>query len=330
MRKWALTTLSMLLLTACGAASPSPAGSTSPGAIKAPASLTIAYQPGIGYAQLLIMRQEKWIENDFPGTNVSWKVLTNGDVIRDGIIAGQIQVGAGGVGPFLVGWAKGVGYQLVASLNEMDLWLNAKDPNIKTIKDFKPGMHIALPALDAIQAVALKKLAEDQLGDAKKLDQLLVAQSHGDGLQNLISGAIQGHFTSPPFQFQEVDAGAHTVLHSKEAFGMSTFNSVYVTKAFYDQYPAFVQKFYDYIKKATDLIHSDAAGAAKIVAAADNKPADAVKYKGWMTHEGLEYTMKPNGFLKQAEFMKKIGIIPKSPTGIKELELPMLQKLGGS
>jgi len=329
MRTWTLAIVAIILLAACGpGAAPSPAAS--PGATKAPSSLAIAYQPGIGYGQLLIMRQEKWIENDFPGVNVQWLVRTSGDVIRDQIIAGQIQIGAGGTGPFLVGWAKGVGYKLIAGLNEMDLWLNAKDPNIKTIKDFKPGMKIAMPALDAIQAVALRKVAEQELGDAHKLDANLVAMAHPEGLQSLISGQIAGHFNSPPFQFQEVDRGAHTVLHSKDAFGTTTFNSVYTTTKFYDDYPAFVQKFYDYIKRATDLIHSDPERAARIIATADNKPELAGPYRGYLTHEGVEYTLKPSGFLKQAEFMKRIGTIPKIPANMKEIELPPLQRLGGS
>ncbi len=328
MKKFAWSIGMMLILAACGggpAASPSPSGP-----IKAPPTLTIAYQPGIGYAQLLIMRQEKWIETDFPATTVTWRVLTSGDVIRDQIIAGQVQIGAGGTGPFLVGWAKGVDYRLIAGMNEMDLWLNAKDPNLKSLKDFKPGMKIAMPALDAIQAVALKKGAEKELGDPKKLDSLLVSMAHPEGLQNLLSGQINGHFTSPPFQFQEVDQGAHTVYHSKDAFGVTTFNAVYTTRKFYDDYPAFGQKFYDYVKRATDLIHNDPDRAAGIIAAADNRPGDAAKYKGWITHEGIAYTLKPSGFLVQAEFMKQIGLIPKIPPNMKEIELPPLQPLGGS
>lgn len=328
MRKLAFCIGSMLLLVACGggpAASPSPSGP-----IKAPANLTIAYQPGIGYAQLLIMRQEKWIETDFPGSTVTWRVLTSGDVIRDQIIAGQLQIGAGGTGPFLVGWAKGVGYKLVSGMNEMDLWLNAKDPSINSLKDFKPGMKIAMPALDAIQAVALKKGAEKELGDPKKLDSNLVSMAHPDGLQNLLSGQIAGHFTSPPFQFQEVERGAHTVYHSKDAFGTTTFNSVFTTTKFYDDYPAFGQKFYDYLKKATDMINKDPDTAARLIAAADNHPDQTALYKGWVTRDGIAYTLKPSGFLVQAEFMKQLGLIQKTPSSIKEIELPPLQPLGGS
>jgi NitT/TauT family transport system substrate-binding protein len=318
-----------LAFAACGGAAGAPPASASPGAARAPESIVIAYQPGIGYAPLLIMQQQHMIEADFPNTKVQFKLLSNGDIIRDGIIAGQIQIGSGGVGPFLVGWAKGVDYQLVASMNKMDLWLNVKDPNIKSVKDLKPGMKVASPAIDSIQAIAFRKQVENELGDARKLDSNLVAMSHPDGVQNLFSGAIQAHFTSPPFQFQEVDRGAHTILRSYDAMGVSTFNSVFTSKKFYNDYPQFTEKFYGYILKADKMIKDDPLGAAKLVAAADGKPDLADQYKDWMTRTGITYDTVPAGFLKYAAFMKKIGFIDKTPASTKELELPFLQKVGG-
>src|SRR5436190_9151253 len=150
----ALVAVATLAIAGCGGAArsnPAPSGPA------APDSLVIAYQPGIGYAPLLIMKQQRWIEQDYPGTRVEYKLLSNGDAIRDGIIAGQIQVGSGGSGPFLVGWAKGVDYRLIAAMNQMDLWLNAKDPAIRSLKDVKPDTRIASPAVDSIQAMALRK-----------------------------------------------------------------------------------------------------------------------------------------------------------------------------
>lgn len=319
----------LVLVAACGGSGSNPAPAAS-GAIKAPDSLVVAYQPGIGYAPLLIMKQQKMIEADFPNTRVEYRLLSNGDAIRDGIISGQIQIGSGGVGPFLVGWAKGVDYQLIASMDDMDLWLNARDPAIQSVKDLKPGMKVASPAIDSIQAVAFRKAVKDQFGDAHKLDSDLVSMSHPDGLQNLLSGSIQAHYTSPPFQFQEVDKGAHTIARSYDAMGVSTFNSVFTSKKLYDQYPQFLEKFYGYLGRADQLIKSDPAQAAALVAAADGKPDLAAQYKDWMTRPNVTYDPKPQGFLKYAAFMKEIGFIPKTPGSIKDLELPFLQKVGGS
>jgi NitT/TauT family transport system substrate-binding protein len=325
----ALLAIAVLVAGACGGAGGG--ASTAPsGGAKAPDSLVIAYQPGIGYAPLLIMKQQRWIEADYPNMKVEYRLLSNGDAIRDGIIAGQIQIGSGGVGPFLVGWSKGVDYQLIASMDKMDLWLNARDPSLTSLKDVKPGMKIASPAIDSIQAIALRRLAERDLGDAHKLDSNLVAMSHPDGVQNLQTGSIAAHFTSPPYQFQEVDKGAHTIAKSYDAFGPTTFNSVFTSRKFYDQYPQFTEKFYGYLQKADDLIKKDPKQAATLVATADGKPEMADQYRDWMTRPNVEYSTTPAGFTKYAEFMKKIDFIPRTPKSIKDLELPFLQKAGGS
>jgi NitT/TauT family transport system substrate-binding protein len=332
MRALAVVMLVALSAVACGG-TPNSSSSSSPGPVsnKAPQNLVIAYQPGIGYAPLLIMKQQHWIEHDYPTMNVQYKLLSNGDAIRDGIIAGQIQVGSGGTGPFLVGWAKGVDYRLIATMNMMNLWLNSTAPQVHSLKDIKPSMKVALPAVDAIQAIALRKLAQKQLGDAHKLDSNLVAMAHPDGLQNLLAGSIAAHFTSPPYQDQEVQQGAHTIAKSYDAFGPGTFNSVYTTQRFYDEYPGFTGKLYGYVQRAIDLINKDPAQAATIVSAADGKPDMAAQYRTWMTQSSeVTYTSKPQGFLTQASFMKQIGLISRTPGSVKDIELPVLAREGGS
>ena len=134
-----------------------------PAASDAPPTVTIAYQPGIGYSTLIIVKQLGVLEKRFPGTKFDWRVLTNGDAIRDGILAGQIQIGAGGNGPFLIGWDRGVGYKLIAPMNVMNLWMVARadEPNIKTLKDIPPNAKIGMPSPDAVQAIALRKAAQE-------------------------------------------------------------------------------------------------------------------------------------------------------------------------
>ena len=83
--------------------------------------VTIAYQPGLGYSSLVILKQQKTLEKQFPNTTIEWKTLASGSAIRDGVIANQIQVGAMGIAPFLLGWERGVGWKLLASLNQQDL-----------------------------------------------------------------------------------------------------------------------------------------------------------------------------------------------------------------
>jgi len=296
----------------------------------APAHVAIAYQPGLGYAPLLIIKQNKWIEKGFPGTTVEWRELSNGATIRDGIISNTLQVGVVGTAPWLVGWARGVPWKLLACASNMDMWLNVMDPNIKSLKDLKPGDQIALPAPDSIQAFALRKGAQELLGNPHALDTNMVAMPHPLGLQALLSHQAVGHLTSPPFEFEEIDRGAHTIFNTHDVMGDTCFTAVTMPTAFASQYPDFTAKLLGYVQQADKMIKSSPAEAAKYIAEAETKPELAAQYKAWLAHPGIAYTVTPSGFLKYATFMKQIGSIDKAPADIKELELPALQPLGGS
>ena len=289
--------------------------------------MTIAYQPGIGYAQLLIIKQEGWLEEDLPETEISWEQLSSGSAIRDGMLAGDIQVGSGGVGPFLVGYSAGVDWKLLSSLNEMDLWLMVADEQIQNLGDLGDG-SIAMPAPDSIQAVVLRRGAEEQLGDAKALDNNIVSLAHPDGLQALLSGQISGHLTSPPFQFQEQDEGARPVLKSFDVFGPHTFNSVFVRQGYHDDNPEAMEALYSNIQEATELIESDPDRAAEILSEESGGETSAEEFRRFMTEEGVAYTTQPNGFIEFAEFMQQTGLIDEVPASQEELVFDNLKEGG--
>jgi NitT/TauT family transport system substrate-binding protein len=297
---------------------------------EAPPKVVIAYQPGIGYTNLIVVKQQRLLEKRFPGTTFEWRILTSGAAIRDGMIAGQIQVGAGGIGPFLVGWDRGVGWRLLSSLNRMDLWLVTLDPNVRSLRDFKPGMKIGLPAPDSIQAVVLRKGAEVQLRNARALDGNMVAVSHPDGLRLLQAGQLAAHLSAPPFQFQAVEMGGRVILASFALFGVHTFNSVFMLETFYRQYPDFAQALYEAIQQATELINSNPREAARILSEEDQGRVSPEAYLKWLTSPGIEFNTVPRGFLRFATFMKEIGLISKAPRSIDELVFPTLAGKGGN
>lgn len=299
----------VLLVTGCGGG----AGGQGDGG-----TMTIAYQPGIGYAQLLIMKQEGWLEEDLPETEIGWEQLSSGAAIRDGMLAGDIQVGAGGVGPFLVGYSGGVEWKLLSGLNEMDLWLMVVDEQYQNLSDFGDG-SIAMPAPDSIQAVVLRRGAEEQLGDARALDSNIVALAHPDGLQALVSGQIAGHLTSPPFQFQEQDEGARPILRSFDLFGPHTFNSVFVLQDYHDDNPEQMEALYSNIQRAVELIEDDPGQAAEILSAESGGETSAEEFEGFMTREGVTYTTNPREFLAFAQFMQQIELIERVPESCEEI-----------
>ncbi|MGH7717206.1 MAG: ABC transporter substrate-binding protein, partial [Vulcanimicrobiaceae bacterium] len=271
-----------------------------------------------------------WLEHDFPHMTVNWRQLTSGSVVRDGMIAGTIQIGVVGTGPYLIGWAHDVPWKIISNVSDMDLWLCSKDPKIQSLKDIKPGMQIGMPAPDSTEGIALRKGAKDILGNAHALDTDIVAIAHPQGLSSLMNGQLATHFTSPPFEFEEVEQGSHLVSRSYEAFGQTRFTEAVMPVNFYQQYPDFSATFLGYMKRAINLIKSDPATAARYVAEAEGKPQLATQYKAWMTHKGITYTDVPGGFVKSAAFMKEIGMIDKAPTSVDQIEFPPLQKLGGS
>lgn len=293
-----------------------------------PGTVTIAIQPGIGYGNLLVMKYQKVLEKRYPGTTFNWPVLTNGDAIRDGIISGTIAVGSGGSGPFLIGWDRGVGYKLIGGLNLMDLWMVSRNPEIKTLKDIKPGMKIGMPSPDAIQAIGLRMGCQQILGNAHALDTNIVAIQHPLGVLALKNGQLDAHMSSPPFQFEEVADGGHVVFRSWQATGRMTFNCVYTTDAFTGKYPEFVRYFYAELARATDFINHNPDGYCQILSQDSGGKVQASQYRSWLREPGIEYSIVPHGFVKIADFMKQIGMLNKEPGSIKDLELSMLHGVG--
>lgn len=294
----------------------------------APATVTIAYQPGLSYATLIVMKADRILEKQFPQTKVDWKVLASGAAIRDGIVSGQVQIGSGGAGPFLVGWDRGVGYKLLGSLNEISLWLVARDPKLKTLKDFGANAKVGLPAPDAIQAIVLRKAAQEQLGNAHALDANMVSIEHPLGVVALQSGQLDAHLASPPFQEQEVAAGAHVILRSYDVFGKSTFNAVYTTDAFANRYPAFVQTFYRDLVDTTAFVNKNPDKVAEDLSQDAQGKVTPAQFKAWLSGPDITFETVPHGFMKYAVFMHQIGLLSKAPASIKDIELPILRGAG--
>jgi NitT/TauT family transport system substrate-binding protein len=301
-----------------------------------PDHLTIAYQPGLGYAPLILMKQQKLIEKRYPGTKVDWRVFPSGTPITNGVIAGDIEIGAVGTGPMLTGWARGVNWKILAPLNLGDLWLMAKDPNIKTIADLK-GKRIATPTNTSIQAVALRKMAQVKLGDAHALDNGLIAMDHPDGLTALMNGQIDAHFTSAPFQFQEKVRGAHIVARSYQYFGAHTFLVTVAQQKFYDDHTAFAKWLYEQIGAMEALIAKSPDKVAHILQDDAGGSPSWRQFKQWIVAkdpggkvQALTFTERPLGLIRTANFMFKTQQLTKMPASWKDLVFPPVQSQKGS
>lgn len=296
----------------------------------APDKIVIALQPGMGYAPLIIMKHQRTLERRYPGIQVEYRVLPSGTAITNGMISGQIHVGAMGTGPFLVGYARGIDWKMIAPLNEADLWLMAKDPNIKTIADLR-GKRIATPTNTSIQAAMLRKMAEVRLGDSKALNAGLIAMDHPDAMQALLAGQIDAHLTSPPFQFQERNRGAHIVARSYSYFGAHSFLGAVVTDKFYREYTTFSNQLYRDVAAAIKLISTNPKKVAQILQDDAGGNPTWRQFKQWIGNPAITYTTRPRGLMRTATFMSRTGQLPgRMPASWRDLVFPPVYPTKGS
>src|SRR5947208_2788063 len=115
-KRYGLVTLFLAVLvlftSSCGNAVTTTSSSSSSSS-SAPSSFTIAYQPGLSSLTLVVLKQQKTLEKQFPHTDFQWKVVNSGASVRDAMIANQAQLGNLGLPPFLVGWDHGFDWKVL-------------------------------------------------------------------------------------------------------------------------------------------------------------------------------------------------------------------------
>src|SRR6266542_7084626 len=119
-------------------------GAAAPYARAELAEIKVAQQYGIGYLPLMLMEEQKLIEkharaNGIPDLKVGWAKFAGGNVMNDALLSNSLQFASGGVGPLVTLWSRTKGnldVKAVAAINSMPLFLNTRNPAVKTIKDF--------------------------------------------------------------------------------------------------------------------------------------------------------------------------------------------------
>jgi NitT/TauT family transport system substrate-binding protein len=221
--------------------------------------IRLAQQFSMGYLQLNVMQHQKLIEKHaatlgIPNAKVSWFKFNGPTAVNEALISGNVDIGSGGVPGLLTLWArtKGTPQEVrgIAALSSQPFLLNTRDPNIKTIKDFKDSDRIAVPAVkSSVQALTLQMAAAKAYGekDFEKLDPLTVSMTPPDATVALLKGGAQitAAFSVPPFQYQQLeDKSVHTVLNSFDVMGGShTFTAIWTSAKFRDANPQLYKAF---------------------------------------------------------------------------------------
>jgi NitT/TauT family transport system substrate-binding protein len=157
---------------------------------------------------------------------------------------------------------------------------------------------------------------------------------HPEATTALLSGGteITGHFTSPPFQNQQLqDPHIHKVLSSFDVLGgPHTFNVVYGTGKFRDANPKTQAAFVEALDRAVAFINGDAAAAARLYIEAEHSKLAPEFVESIIRAEDTIFTIEPQATLKFATFMARTGAIKEAPADWKGLFFPELHDRSGS
>jgi NitT/TauT family transport system substrate-binding protein len=308
------------------------------------AEINVAQQYGISYLPLMLMEDQKLIEKHAKAAGVdvtvSWAKFAGGNVMNDAILSGGLQFASGGVAPLVTLWSRTRGnldVRAVAAINSMPLYLNTRNPSVKTIRDFTEKDKIALPAVKvSIQAITLQMAAAKAFGEGQqnKLDALTVTMSHPDAQTALLSGAseINAHFSSPPFQYQQLQKpGVRTVLNSYDVLGgPATFNLVWTTAKFRNDNPKLYDAFLKALDEAIATINRDKRAAAEAYLRISKDKDSLDNIAAMLSDPQIVYTTTPQSVMKYVDFMAKTGAIKTRPDSWKDLFFPNAHALAGS
>jgi ABC-type nitrate/sulfonate/bicarbonate transport system substrate-binding protein len=154
---------------------------------------------------------------------------------------------------------------------------------------------------------------------------------HPDGMQALLAGQIDAHFTSPPFQFQEKNRGARVLGRSYGYFGAHTFLGAVVTTKFYGEYTSFSNQLYRDIAAAIKLIRTNPQKVATILQQDAGGNPTWRQFKQWIGNAAITYTTRPRGLMRTATFMKRTDQLPgRMPSSWTDLVFPPVVPTKGS
>jgi NitT/TauT family transport system substrate-binding protein len=307
--------------------------------------ISVAQQHGVSFLPLMIMERDKLVEKHAKALGLSelktnWVSVAGPSVMNDGVISGAIQFIAVGAPSLITLWDKtktNVQVKGVSAMTTYPLYLNVRNPNVKSIRDFTEKDKIAVPSIKvSTQAIMLQMEAAKVFGEASyaKLDPFTVGLSHPDALLALTnkSGGVDAHFTSSPFHKQEIKLpDVHTLTTNYKILGgPATAVVIAASTKFRDANPKAYQAFYEALVEAIAIINKDKRAASKVYLeqAKDTKNSVDDIY-AMINASDYAYTLTPQKVGATADFMYKIGSIKTKPASWKDMFFPEVHNLPG-
>jgi NitT/TauT family transport system substrate-binding protein len=307
--------------------------------------VVIGQQFGAVYLPAMVMENQKLVEKELEAVGmgqvkVNWAKLGTAAAINDATISGSLHFSCQGVPSAAIIWDRtrtSIGVKAVSAMASNNIWLNTRNKDINSIKDFTEKDRIAVPGLKvATQALMLHYLAAKTWGlkNYTQLDHITVSLAHPDAMAAVLNpiSEINTHFATSPFHEIEAKAGVKTVITAFEIMGGPTTGMNFVaSEKFRNENP----KVYGAVVKAyngsQDWINADYLRAAKLYLELSKEKRLAVDdLVAAMKSKDLEFTRVPSNVGKILDFMHQVGLIKTKAESWKDLYLPEGQVMPGS
>jgi NitT/TauT family transport system substrate-binding protein len=301
-----------------------------------------ARQLGLGYLQFYVMQEKQMVEKQAERVGLRLTATYSGmgtpTAIADALLSGNVDVIGIGLPVFLTLWDKTRGnmdVRGIVAMNRQPAYLTTRNPNIKSVRDFTDNDRIALPAPKvSVQAIMLQMIAEKTLGKFDALDRLTVGMSHPDGTTAMLSGKLEitSHFTSAPFQYQQLENPAiRKVLSSYDATeGPNTFAVVATIARWRETNPQIYKIVYAAILEANEFIAKNPRETAEIFLKLENSRLPVPFIEKMIKDPEFSYAPEPENVMKIYSFMNKVGALKNMPATWQDLFFPEVHALKGN
>jgi NitT/TauT family transport system substrate-binding protein len=314
-----------------------------PAFAQAKSEISITRQPGILYLASHVMEARKMVEGQaakagVANLKVNWLILAGGGAQTDALLSGNVDVVNTGTGNLLLLWdrTRGRVRGIVAS-SAQPLIMLTRAPHIKSLADIRPDDKIAVPTVGvSTQAILLQMAAIKMFGDAKvnHFDANTVQLSHPDALAAVLSGQheVASHFSAPPFQFIGLKRGLKPVITSKEIIGGPLSQAQFFTTTQYaDANPVVVKALRAATAEAIDFIKSNTRESIEIYRQITGDKTEVDELAEILRQpDMMDFIMDPQGTMKFAEHLFKIGTLKTMPKAWTDYYLPTSADLKGS
>ncbi len=307
--------------------------------------VVLGQQFGAVYIPAMVMEGNKLVEKHLAASGmgdvkVTWGKLGGPAALNDAMLSGNLHFACQGIPSMAVIWDRtrgNIGVKALGSVANNNIWLNTRNPNIKSIADFTEKDRIAIPSLKvSTQALMLAMAADKQWGSGNhtKIDHFIVALPHPESLAAVTSPTheINTHFATSPFHEAEMKAGLRTVTTAYEIIGGSMTGLTFTSnEKFRKENP----KVFEAVNKAFDELfewaNADKRRTAKLfIEMTKEKRLSEDDVFALLNSKDIEFTKVPNKVGTVVSFMHKIGMVKTKPESWKDLFFPEAHNLPGS